>query len=325
MLKRLLFSFLVFFTIAGDAQINLVPNPSLEDTVFCPWAENQMPYSWLCFGASPDYYNGCSSALNVPNTPTGFHPAHSGVGMIGVFTYVDSTNASWPNYREFVGVPLTTPLTIGQKYYLSYYLSYARVYPVGWNGIGTDKLGMKFSTIPYAETTPPLLSNSATLYTDSIYTDTTQWVKISGSFIADSTYSYVMLGNFFNDFNTDTLYFGGPPYWASSSYYFIDDICVSTDSAYNSTWTGLSESKPTTEQFVVSPNPATDVVNILFSNNDNEEVVLTNLYGEVISTNKINNNISLRLNISSLPSGIYILTVFGKQGKKLTSKKIVKL
>jgi hypothetical protein len=287
-----------------------VPNPSFEDTVFCPWAENQMPYQWICFGNTPDYYNSCSSALNVPNTPTGYHQTHTGVGMIGVFTYVNPNASGWPDYREFVGIPLVSSLTIGQKYYMSFFLSFGRRYPIGLgtNAIGADKLGMKFSTIPYTETTPPVLNNLAHLYTDSIYTDTLQWIKISGSFIADSTYNYVMLGNFFDEANTDTLYFGGPNKWANESYYFIDDICVSTDSIFNGTSTNIATTSQSESQLSIYPNPVTDIVNIETAS-DIEEIYLINSLGQVVYQDKSKKSKRIDVSVSIFPQGFYALKI----------------
>lgn len=83
-------------------------------------------------------------------------------------------------------------------------------------------MGAKFTTFafsaPDGDTT--LMSNSAHVYSDSLLNDTANWVQIKGSFIADSAYQYVVIGNFFDDFNTDTLN------CSSASYAFIDMICV---------------------------------------------------------------------------------------------------
>jgi hypothetical protein len=320
--KRRILSLIFLFVQNFSVAQNLVPNPSFEDTVFCPWAENQMPTQWLCFGNTPDYYNSCSSALNVPNTPTGFHQANSGVGMIGVFIYVNPSSSGWPDYREFVGVPLIGSLSIGQKYYMSFFLSFGRRYPIGMgtNSIGADKLGMKFSTIPYAETTPPDLNNTAQLYTDSIYTDTLQWIKVSGSFIADSAYNYVMLGNFFDEANTDTLYFGGPNNWSNESYYFIDDICVSTDSIFNATWTAIEEPKINYSLFSIYPNPANDILNIEFVKDINEVSIINNL-GQSVYENRICGDKKFQFNISHLHSGIYLVKV--SMDSEILTKQII--
>ncbi|MBN8697362.1 MAG: T9SS type A sorting domain-containing protein [Bacteroidetes bacterium] len=309
-MKKLLPFFIVFYFTCNLFGQNLVPNPNLEDTVFCPWAENQLPLSWVCFGRSPDYLNSCSSALNVPNTPTGYHPAHSGVGMIGVFTYVNPSSSGWPDYREFVGIQLASTLSVGQKYYMSFFMSFARRYPIGMatNAIGTDKLGLKFSTVPYSETTPPALDNFSHLYTDSIYTDTLQWIKVSGSFIADSAYNYLMLGNFFDEANTDTLYFGGPNNWTNESYYFLDDICVTTDSMFNETWTGINDLEQNNEKLNIYPNPSNDIIKISTTSYI-EEIYLTNCLGQTVYQAESKNKNTTEIDISAFSQGLYILKI----------------
>ncbi len=65
----------LFFTfniccLTSIAQTNLVPNPSFEDTLYCPNVTNQIDAAmgWLNFGNTPDYFNACAPiSLNVPN------------------------------------------------------------------------------------------------------------------------------------------------------------------------------------------------------------------------------------------------------------------
>lgn len=302
-------------------QVNLVKNPSFEDTVFCPWAENQMPKDWLCFGASPDYYNGCSEALNVPNTPTGYHPANSGVGMIGLFTYVSPLSTGWPDYREFVGVPLTSSLTIGEKYYISFFINFSLRYSIGLNtnAIGADKLGMKFSTVQYFENNPPSLNNTAHLYTDSIYIDTAQWVNVSGSFIADSAYNYLMLGNFFDEAHTDTLYLDGLNDWTFESYYFIDDICVTTDSLYNETWLGVETWGAGNFSNTVSvfPNPASNFVTISSDLQTAFDIEVYNTIGHLLSAKQNISADNLQLDISQYNNGLLFIKITSQNNQSI--------
>lgn len=300
-----------FFLLNKGLGQNLVMNPSFEDTVFCPWAENQLPLYWTSFGASPDYFNACSDALNVPNTPTGFHPANSGNGMIGVFNYVNPNSSGWPNYREYIGTALVNPLVIGQKYYFSFFLSFAKIYPNGWGGIGSDKLGLKCSTVSYSVNNPPTLNNNAHLYTDSIYNDTAQWVKISGLFIADSAYNYLTLGNFFDESHTDTLYFGPQPIGITSSYYFIDDICVTADSLYNETWLGIKKEGGDNfnEMFSVSPNPVNNFINFSCNLQNTFGIEIYNTLGQLLYTQKNITSQNLQLDITSYNKGLLFIKI----------------
>jgi hypothetical protein len=149
---------LLSFPFYLKSQVNLVPNPSFEDTAYCPMLTDQVNASlfWQNYGNSPDYFNSCSPAMNVPNAQTGFQYAHSGNAMMGLVTYVWPSSPGWPSYREYIGTQLLSPLVVGQKYYLSFYINFAG-YLNGWQKIGADKLGLKFSTVAFSETAPPPL------------------------------------------------------------------------------------------------------------------------------------------------------------------------
>ena len=306
----IIMTFYVLFCTAymgfGQEGTSLVPNASFEDTVFCPGAESQMPLYWLLFGNSADYWHGCSSSLNVPNTTIGYHPANSGEAMIGLFTYVSPSNPGWPGYREYVGVQLTNPLTVGQKYYMSFFLNFGGFLP-GWIQYGADKLGMKFSSVQYAENNPPALNNTAHLYTDSIYTDTAQWVKVSGSFIADSAYNYLMIGNFFDEIQTDSLTIPGPFFGGSGAYYFIDDICVSTDSAFCANY-GIPENQ-FNNQFSFYPNPATDFVTIQNGFNTPFDIAVYNSIGQLLYYKQNIASNKLQLDISPYSKGLLFIKI----------------
>lgn len=63
------------------AQVNLVPNPSFEDTVSCPNYANQIDKAvgWHASRNTPDYFNGCdwlTSNQSVPNNFRGYQYAH---------------------------------------------------------------------------------------------------------------------------------------------------------------------------------------------------------------------------------------------------------
>ena len=303
------FAFSILFRLAFS-QTNLVPNPSFEDTIFCPGTTNQIGAAnyWMNFGNSPDYFNACTPMfLNVPNSQFGFQYANTGQAMAGVITYVWQFSPAWPDYREYVGVQLLSSLTIGQKYFISFFINFSG-YLQGWQKIGANKLGMKFSMTSFSEFNPPPLDNFAHLFTDSILIDTVQWYKISGSFIADSAYNYVVLGNFFDTAQTDTVIFGGPPFGGSASYYYVDDICVTTDSLYNDTWTGLAESLNTGDYLTVFPNPACDILHVKTSNSI-DEIQIINALGKIIQTLQANGKDNFQLSLLNVPSGLYLIKI----------------
>jgi hypothetical protein len=191
MKPKLFLLFTLLISNATIAQINLVPNPSFEDTVYCPLGSNQLNACehWLNFGNSPDYFNSCTP-FGLPNSVFGFQYAHTGNAYAGAVFYARPNLPSGPNIREFIGLEMLSNLIVGQKYFVSFFVVNAGVN----NGsIACNKQGINFYTVPFDSCCSPPLLNTAKIYNDSILTDTLNWTKISGSFIADSAYRYYVL------------------------------------------------------------------------------------------------------------------------------------
>ena len=186
-----------------NAQINLVPNPSFEDTIACPHNANQLGNAsgWYVSRESPNYFNECAfitDGSSVPYNMAGYQYAHSGTAYCGFAAY----SRVGANYREYFTCQLIHPLITGTKYKVSYYLSLANSFV----NLSCNKIGLLFSTINYNLSNPAPVGNYSQFCTDSIITDTLNWVHIESSFIADSDYVYITVGNFFDDTNTDTIY-----------------------------------------------------------------------------------------------------------------------
>lgn len=82
----------------------------------------------------------------------------------------------------------------------------------------------------------------------------------------------------------------------------------------------LSTEDFTSEEFKVYPNPASNILNIEFSNSNKTEIEIYNILGKRVFTKIINQSQSI--NIESLITGIYILKI--TQGKATVSKKLIK-
>ena len=212
-----------FYANNGSAQGNLVFNPSFEIYDTCPTAYAQIYRlnGWEASLNTPDYFNVCASAastVGVPNVYHGYQLPATGNAYCG-FVYYNMGG----NYREVISSQLTTSLTIGQKYFISFKSSYAA--GPSLYGVANNKMGVKFSTVLYNSSSPPPINNFAHVYSSVIITDTTNWIKTIGSFIADSSYQYINIGNFFDDAHTDTIRLTG----SGNNYYYLDDITVSTE------------------------------------------------------------------------------------------------
>jgi OOP family OmpA-OmpF porin len=315
---RLLLAFIISCTFALHSKAqNLVPNPSFEEYSDCPTGVPDLEgkcNNWTSFRGSPDYFNNCSSNIGF-NNPFGYQAARNGQAYVGLGNF----QITIPNLREQIGVELKNPLEIGIKYYLIFYVSSAYTHLLV--NIATNKIGAAFTTYQYDD--PNLdypLPNNCQVFTNTIITDTLNWIKISSSFVADSAYKYLTIGGFFDDQHIDTIHF---PYQVvpQASYYYLDDVCVTTDSAFAENWTsnynGIGNLLNGVKLF---PNPSSGLI-LIESGIAMESIAISNSIGESILNQGIISKDLLKLNLS-LPKGVYYATIV-LQNKHHVFKKIV--
>lgn len=296
---------------------NLVPNPSFEDTVGCPTTvmEINKCADWSSFRSSPDFFHSCAPQTpNWPSTPINFfghqQPA-SGDGYIGLYTLLPQAITE----KEAAGAQLSAPMIVGLKYYVSFQVSLADTFV---DQCFTSKLGARFSMMSYSQGNPTSVNNTAHVYTDSIITDIDNWVQVAGSFTTDSAYQYVSIGSFFDDLNIDSFCFDGN---GVASYYYVDDVCVSTDSAFCANFVSVKE-QIKQQTFTIYPNPTTGVATITNPDSYRDEQGITNvevfdLFGRSVPFD-FNIGRSL-LDIRSSPQGVYFVRV-GNSVRKLVKQ-----
>ena len=84
--------------------------------------------------------------------------------------------------------------------------------------------------------------------------DTANWTLVNGSFVADSAYQYLVIGNFFSRALTDTVILEGDG--SLGAYYFVDGVCVTKAGQPCEFTTGVAEAEETGP--FAWPNPASD-------------------------------------------------------------------
>jgi hypothetical protein len=309
-MKKIFIYLLLLFSTVSFGQVNLVPNPSFEDTVACPTTANQVDRAvgWYPSRNSPDYFNGCdwiNGLMGVPNNAVGFQYAHSGDAYCGIVAYMHND----PNAREDFTCALLSPLIIGKKYQLSFYTSWSGKYRMACN-----KLGMLFSSINYNSTNNAPLNNYCQFYTDSIIVDSVGWVLVEGSFIADSNYSFLTIGNFFDSSMVDTI----RPLPSSIAYYYIDDVSVTEDTS-----TSLPELNSSSD-IKIFPNPVVDELFIESSNNPVSSLELFEATDKLILKTTDEFKARSKLNLDHIKSGIYFLRINFKNNTS-SFHKLIKL
>jgi gliding motility-associated-like protein len=223
---------------------NLVMNPSFENTTgTCSGLTAGEGYSQVvnwdnansntpgdsC--SSPDLFSPCNvlpivggpAPTFAPNNMLGTQCPKSGTRYAGIITNEMGAGLG-QSYREYIQGTLSSPLQAGQTYCVSFYI-----------GLGddvtfsTNNIGVFFSNTHYlrdACAQGSLINEAPHLnYDCQVVAETNQWIRLQWNYVATGGESYFMIGNFFNDANTNIQSTGVTslnPY----AYYYIDDVSI---------------------------------------------------------------------------------------------------
>jgi hypothetical protein len=307
----------VSFVYPLQAQVNLVPNFGFEEYIACPttWDEVHLATGWSKYcpaSYTPDYYNACASSntVGIPQSLLVYQEDRRGCGG---YMAVATWSQTVVNERELIGIQLSQPLIIGQKYFLSFYT--VRGGFSDDSDCPSNNIGMRLSTVAYSPSNPAPIDNFSHLRSVSIISDTAIWVRISGSIVADAAYQYLIMGNFYDDSNTDTLTQTCGTCTNYGSYYLIDDVCVSTDSTLcNGGIDALPcvvsvEENSFNNQFSFFPNPANEFVVITNNSNAPFDVEIYNSIGQLFYTEQNVNTNNLKMDINSFNNGLLFIRI----------------
>ena len=281
---------------------NLVPNPSFEEYIACPDAAGNIEddlLTWKSARGTPDFFHSCALDLlmSVPSNFAGHQNPIAGEGYIGLWTYSKTNPAS---ATEAVGVQLTNPLTLGQTYYISF--NYSLTYGTQGHNYTHDKLGVQFSMAEYTPDFPAPINNFTHLEASEIPLDSSIWVTINGSFMADAEYSHINVGNFYESSYVDTI---GLEEENFRAYYYFDNICVSTDSVV----CNLISDLPTIQQNDLVKLFLDPLGMLHVSNNGSERITdffLCNAQGQVVySASTISDSYQI-IDLNSIQSQLLI-------------------
>lgn len=176
---------------------------------------------------------------SVPFNNLGYQEPADGDAYIGMVTYVEGT----PYYRETFGCQLTEPLQPGVPVYVTYKAS-----PGGfgsWDGnsaqFAAKGPGINFFTAYPSDWSSYIFPNAALVDMTEVLNDTSAWTTIAGSFVPDSAYEYLVIGNFFEDSLSQVEVLDSVYGTFFCAYAFVDQLCVSYDPAYCTSWSSVTE------------------------------------------------------------------------------------
>jgi hypothetical protein len=256
---------------------NLVPNPSFEECDTCPFGSCQIHFAtgWRACSGSPDYFNICAFVedFSVPCNAIGYQLPKEGNAYVNIGTFIPHIE----NGREYICAELNESLEIGRDYYISMYVSLINRAQYANNKIGvlfTNQINYLppcyYEDENYELLIPP---NYAHIYSNDIIVDTVNWTNISGWFNADSAYNYIMIGNFFDDLNTDILLLNYDVF--EDACYYVDNVYVGKDSVFDF---NNNEHSVSSNDINIYPNPAKDKITVNIYENYSEKIIQVRLY-----------------------------------------------
>jgi len=293
---------------------NLVSNCSFEQHDTCPDNAGQMQRAtgWFNTYGNADYYNSCSSSDWTVPPHINYQLAATGNAFAGATLFSEQVGSI-----EMIHTILSAPLSIGTTYYVSFKVNLC-LNASEFTNQAIDKIGAKFTTGGHA----PLINNSAQVYTNTIVVDTANWTTISGSFVADSAYTRLYLGVFFDTAHVASVMV--VPSLIDRAYYFIDDVCVSPNPADVCALVGIAEASAQ-NAFMLYPNPVAGELRIQNSELKIKNVEIVDVLGQRIYNSAFNiQHSELTINVSSLSPGIYFVVITDEKNNRAL-KKLIKL
>lgn len=130
----------IFSTMCSHAQ-NLILNGGFEEYYSCPKAPGDFEfckYWYLANYSTPDYFRRCvdgSSAFSIPYNIGGMQEAHSGTAYAGLFLI-----SAESSHREYIQGELSEKLRNGEKYIISFFISWG-----DFSSTFCDRIGFSFS------------------------------------------------------------------------------------------------------------------------------------------------------------------------------------
>jgi hypothetical protein len=196
---------LLFFSLHSKSQTiaNYVNNGGFEDLKDCNYYvnDNKLKY-WSGIDTTKFNYSIENQCLN--NMPYGgwYQYARSGVGEVGGGFLC--SQCTYSTNRSYMRNKLKGTLSANKTYCVKFYVNVKNGSPKGVDAIQAyfgdntlDTVKLCFARITYLI---PQISNP----TGNVITDTLNWIPVTGTFVANGTERFMVIGNFKSDAATNT-------------------------------------------------------------------------------------------------------------------------
>lgn len=213
---------------------NLVPNPGFElTTSTCPggdaiWDEKLV--AWKIYFESPDYFNTCiigpsGNFGGGSQSVWGFQLPFEGNAHFGLRSYTKHFLTGGNNSSfESVIAPIAK-MTPGKMYEVSMSVNMADK-----SGFATNNLGVFFCDscpvmpVNFGYRADTTIVPQVSFHRYGIITDTINWIRLQGVFLADSAYDNIVVGAFDNKSTLQIIDYHKGAY----GYYYIDSVVLKT-------------------------------------------------------------------------------------------------
>ncbi|MGH1434668.1 MAG: OmpA family protein [Lewinella sp.] len=206
---------------------NLVPNPGFEycvtpinNWILSDISFNKLMINWFSPNSgSPDILQKPELGRmrnERPNVDIDTYSPRNGNVMIGL-KLVGCNDGD--HCKEYLQVALKEHLEIGEKYYFEVWTKPIRT------SIKVNNIGMLFSMDKIERFGEGIFDYQPMLNVDGVLDNSVDndWVKISDTICADSSYQYLVIGNFFLDRQTQKI---AAPGGIDYAYYLFDDAML---------------------------------------------------------------------------------------------------
>lgn len=290
---------------------NLVPNGGFENHSFCPTAGSGLNAcnNWSYAISTANYFHFCGAA------GAGVHN-----NLFGSQTPIDSAYIGLASYytgfagnQEVAVAELLEPLTSGGKYRVRFKASYADT-----ANFAVCCVGAYISST--APPSPPFTQNlsSVELVLQESDFDTSSWFQFDGVYTAQGGEDKIYLGTFRPEANLNPVNVrpnGDSNY--DIAYFFVDDVEVYEDET-------VSVVEPDFT-FSIYPNPATTNLTIE-SRTPLAQVWVRDVAGRALRYTTLPRGTQgdhTTIDVSNLPSGIYLVEVLTQNGQRSVQKVVV--
>jgi hypothetical protein len=220
--RSLLLTVAIFLSLTSKSQqiANYVSNGGFEQLItYSVVTPDNAAHFWQPIDTNKFSYVCVTTQSPFSNAPYFFGYQFARTGKTYALSdFFCSTCSSIP--RGYLRNRLKQFLQSGKTYCVKFYFLNTNNSPLGIDKVGAYFGGSSIDTItkcnhPMPYLTPQIQNGSG------IITDTLNWVPITGTFVANGTEKYMLLGNFYSEANTNTLLIN-PTYSAAGA----NDVCI---------------------------------------------------------------------------------------------------